>query len=141
MAAEPPPDSHPAQPPQVAPEMGQPLADRARDFSVTPAEGALYQPLYTKRSVKTYAIQEHELDSLDDMVGNSKLWTSIGTGTASFAASCAWGMSQASTASSNGSKAFVALLFVVSAASFYKGHLYDKSRKTRLEKIIAQCKD
>lgn len=101
--------------------------------------GAIFQPVHAKRMVKIYPIQEHELLALDDLGRHSTLWTAIGTGALSFSASCFWSMSQNASSSEPAPKALAWLLLVISFASFIAGFSYGKRRKSRLEKIIAEC--
>jgi len=127
-----PPDPSPIQNRDIVVSSEKPL-------SVDAYSGCILQTINTTRSVKAYAIQEHELYSLDDLGRNSKLWTAIGAALFSFSASCFWSISQSTTTVEAGSKALATVLMAISIVAFGAGAFYGRKRKSRLEKIISEC--
>ena len=117
----------------------EPAAEGAASVRIESHIGAMYHALHVSRTVKTYPIQEHELLALDDLGRNSTLWTSIGAATLALFGSCIWSTLQNPDKVTPGAEGFAALLFFVSMASFIIGCSYGKRRKSRLEKIMAEC--
>ena len=109
--------------------------------SVEPHSGAIYHALHVSRTVRTYPIQEHELYALDDLGGNSTLWTAIGSAASALFVSCVWTMicTQPPATTTNAEKGFALLLLVVAFGAFIIGASYRKKRKSRLEKIMSEC--
>lgn len=122
------------------PNNSQPsTVDQSATVQVQTESGAVYRAIHVSRTVKTYPIQEHELDSLDDLGRNSTLWTSIGWGALAFLANCVWSSVQSPSLPSMGQAAFMLLLLAVGIVALIVGSRYAKRRKSRLAKIMEEC--
>lgn len=104
----------------------------------------MFMPLHVGRKVKIYPIQEHELESLNDLSGNTTLWTSIGSSAVVVVIGCVWDMLQASQETpkppfNQATLAFTILCAVIGVVSFIVAHNYNRRKKTRLEKILSEC--
>lgn len=101
----------------------------------------MFMPLHVGRKVKIYPIQEHELESLNDLDSNYTLWSSIGTTGIGLVAGFAWSILQTpdGTKTSAGAIWFTLLCAAISIASFMIAKRYKIRKGTRLEKILSEC--
>ena len=105
-------------------------------------DGAVFQPLHATRIVKIYPIQEYEMEALNDLGGNATLWTSIGSSALALVAGCVWTMIDApkETKTNTGAIGFTILCAIIAIAAFYIADKYRGKKKTRLDKILSECK-
>jgi hypothetical protein len=103
--------------------------------------GALLTPVYAERLVKTYAIPEHELDSIGLLNNQVALWSSLGTGFMFLVCSCIWDITAAKEELAAASKNVPYLLGGISLACYAFAGLHYISKRNRINKIKQSAGD
>lgn len=109
--------------------------------TVSPNE-SFYQPIHAGRKVKTYPIQEHEMDMLSSMNRNSMIWFTAMSMALTGLLACVWDVLPSGQDGAWGFTPqrlfFMALLGAVSYACYHFGTMFQRERSSLIEKIKSE---
>ena len=103
--------------------------------------GATITSIYVERSVKTYAIPEHELDSLGLLNSYVALWSSIGTGFLFLVLDCIYSNLLSSTPLPVEAKKLNYLFGAIAVAAYAAACITHVMKKSRITKIKEESGD
>lgn len=115
-------------------------SDLTTDDGTTPATssttaGATITSIYVERSVRTYAIPEHELDSIGLLNNQVALWSSLGTGFVFLVLSCIWDFTSAQEPLPDKATNMAYLFGGIAIVCYVSAGLHYWAKRNRITKI------